>query len=136
MGKQVYVHNRKSKLVERKKKMAVFNWDYLSFIDVDTTWLYREMILIPILIFVLWVFWMKVVRSALKDAINSPPQAMSIDEAYANAVITDALETEDEETDAERSTPNSPVVTKSALNAAPEVIAENEEPTEEDKKNL
>ena len=37
-------------------------------------------------------------RSALKDAINSPPQAMSIDEAYANAVITDALETEDEET--------------------------------------
>merc|ERR1712179_776522 len=120
-----------------KKNMAVFNWDYLSFIDVDTTWLYREMILIPILIFVLWAFWMKVVRSALKDAINSPPQAMSIDEAYANAVITDALETEDEETDAERSTPNSPVVTKSALNAAPEVIAENQEPTEEeDKKNL
>ena len=39
--------------------------------------------------------------------------------------------------DAERSTPNSPVVTKSALNAAPEVIAENQEPTEEeDKKNL
>merc|ERR1712045_519171 len=115
-----------------KDKMAVFNWTYFSFTDIDTTWLYREMVLIPILIFFLWVFWMKVVRSAMKDAINSP-EPMSIDEAYANAVITEALDTEDEMTDAEKSTPGSPIVTKSDLNAATEVA---EEPTEEDKKNL
>ena len=36
-------------------------------------------------------------RSAMKDAINSP-EPMSIDEAYANAVITEALDTEDEMT--------------------------------------
>merc|ERR1712141_16860 len=90
-----------------------------------TTWLYREMVLIPILIFFLWVFWMKVVRSAMKDAINSP-EPMSIDEAYANAVITEALDTEDEMTDAEKSTPGSPAVTKSDLNA-PEA-EENQEP--------
>merc|ERR1712020_695964 len=114
------------------KKMAVFNWTYFSFINVDTTWLYREMVLIPILIFILWIFWMKVVRSALKDAINTP-EPMSIDEAYANAVITEALDTEDEETGAEKSTPGSPAVTKSDLNAATEVA---EEPAEEDKKNL
>merc|ERR1712038_1392357 len=46
-----------------KDKMAVFNWTYFSFTDIDTTWLYREMVLIPILIFFLWVFWMKVVRN-------------------------------------------------------------------------
>ena len=33
----------------------------------------------------------------MKDAINSP-EPMSIDEAYANAVITEALDTEDEMT--------------------------------------
>ena len=32
----------------------------------------------------------------MKDAINSP-EPMSIDEAYANAVITEALDTEDED---------------------------------------
>merc|ERR1711988_1928270 len=101
---------------KQKDKMAVFNWTYFSFTDIDTTWLYREMVLIPILIFFLWVFWMKVVRSAMKDAINSP-EPMSIDEAYANAVITEALDTEDEMTDAEKSTPGSPIVTKSDLNA-------------------
>ena len=35
-------------------------------------------------------------RNALKDAMTSP-EAMSLDEAYANAVITEALDTEDED---------------------------------------
>ena len=34
-------------------------------------------------------------RSALKDALNTT-RAMSVDEAYANAVINDALSTDDE----------------------------------------
>ena len=42
--------------------MAVFNWNYLSFYTFDSTWLYREVILIPILIVILWFIWMKVVR--------------------------------------------------------------------------
>jgi len=39
---------------------------------------------------------MKVVRNSLKDALN-PNGAMSLQEAYANAVITDALDTDDDE---------------------------------------
>ena len=42
--------------------MAVFNWNYLSFVSFDSTWVYREMVLIPILIVILWFVWMKVVR--------------------------------------------------------------------------
>ena len=42
--------------------MAVFNWNYLSFVNFDSTWVYREMVLIPILIVILWFVWMKVVR--------------------------------------------------------------------------
>merc|ERR1712026_19021 len=78
--------------------MAVFNWNYLSFYDFDSTWLYREVVLIPILIVVLWFIWMKVVRSALKDALSTT-RAMSVDEAYANAVINEALSTDDENDD-------------------------------------
>merc|ERR1712029_863427 len=68
---------------ENLKIMAVFNWNYLSFVNFDSTWVYREMVLIPILIVILWFVWMKFVRSALKDALNTT-RAMSVDEAYAN----------------------------------------------------
>ena len=47
---------------ENLKIMAVFNWNYLSFVNFDSTWVYREMVLIPILIVILWFVWMKVVR--------------------------------------------------------------------------
>merc|ERR1712209_386127 len=98
---------------ENLKIMAVFNWNYLSFVNFDSTWVYREMVLIPILIVILWFVWMKVVRSALKDALNTT-RAMSVDEAYANAVINDALSTDDEADEAAE------VPTKADLNAEDE----------------
>merc|ERR1712079_903941 len=101
-------------------KMNVFNWEYLSFISIDSTWLYREVLLIPILLVILWIVWMKVVRNSLQDVMKQP--AMSLDEAYANAVINDALYTDDE-TEVEEPK-------KSDLNAEPT------EATEEDKKDL
>merc|ERR1711982_278342 len=93
---------------------AVFNWNYLSFVNFDSTWVYREMVLIPILIVILWFVWMKVVRSALKDALNTT-RAMSVDEAYANAVINDALSTDDEAD--EGTAEGSASLSKSDLNA-------------------
>lgn len=79
--------------------MAVFNWNYFSFYDYDITWLYREVVLIPVLIVGLWIIWMKVVRGALKDALNQTAEPMSLEEAYATAIINDALDTDDDEDD-------------------------------------
>ncbi len=42
--------------------MAVFNWNYFSFYEYNTTWLYRELLLIPLLVIVLLFLWMKIVR--------------------------------------------------------------------------
>ena len=74
--------------------MAIFNWEYLSFYTFDQTWFYREMLLIPIIVIVLWVLWLKVVRNALNDKRE---EAMSIQEAYQDAIITDALSTDEED---------------------------------------
>ena len=52
-------------------------------------------------------------RSALKDALNTT-RAMSVDEAYANAVINEALSTDDEADEAAE------VPTKADLNAEDE----------------
>merc|ERR1719262_1220467 len=104
--------------------MAVFNWNYFSFYEFDTTWLYREVVLIPILIAILWIVWMKVVRGALKDALNQTEPPMSLDEAYATAIINEALDTDDE---AENENAQ-PEPTKSADTIADEAVIAPEEP--------
>ena len=74
--------------------MAIFNWEYLSFYHLDPTWFYREMLIIPLMVIVLWVLWLKVIRSALNDKRE---EAMSIEEAYQEATLIDALSTDEED---------------------------------------
>ena len=106
--------------------MAIFNWEYFSYITMDQTWLYRELLFIPLLVIVLWVLWLKVIRDALQDKRE---EAMSIDEAYQEALIIDALSSDEEDLGDATGTKqelNSPV-TKEDLNE-PTVL--------EDKKDL
>ena len=106
--------------------MANFNWEYLAFLNLDQTWLYREMIIIPVVVIVLWVLWVKVSREALND---KRVEAMSIEEAYQEAIINDALSTDEEDAGESAGTKedlNAPV-TKEDLNAPAEP---------EDKKDL
>ena len=106
--------------------MAIFNWEYLSFTNINQTWLYREVVIIPVVVLVLWVLWMKVIRSALNDKRE---EAMSLEEAYQEALITDALSTDEEDAGENTGTKeglNAPA-TKEDLNAPAEV---------EDKKDL
>lgn len=96
--------------------MAIFNWEYLSFYTLDQTWFYREMLIIPLVVIVLWVLWLKVIRSALNDKHE---EAMSIEEAYQQAIINDALSTDEEDAGDTTETKeglNAPV-TKEDLNA-------------------
>ena len=99
--------------------MTNFNWEYLAFLNLDQTWLYREMIIIPVVVIVLWVLWLKVIREALNDKRD---EAMSIQEAYQEAIINDALSTDEEDAGESAETKedlNAPV-TKEDLNAPAE----------------
>ena len=99
--------------------MAIFNWEYLSFYNLDQTWLYREVFIIPVVVLILWVLWLKVIRDALNDKRE---EAMSIDEAYQEAIINDALSTDEEDAGEGTGTKeglNAPV-TKEDLNAPAE----------------
>jgi hypothetical protein len=42
--------------------MTIFNWSYFSFVNTDWTWVQRELLIIPVLVLILWVGWMKMVR--------------------------------------------------------------------------
>merc|ERR1712008_286256 len=116
MGTNTRKINKMVEIKEAQPKMTVFSWEYLSLITLDTPWL--SILLTPIVLVLLWGIWMKVVRNYLNNPLKQPP--MSLEEAYANAVISDALDTDDE---AEAEEPK-----KSDLNAEPaEPAAEVEE---------
>jgi len=76
--------------------MAGFNWQYFGFTNFDATWIYRELLLLPIFIAILWFLWMRVVASTRESGLPCTP-AMDITEAYQEAIIQDALSTDDEE---------------------------------------
>jgi len=73
--------------------MAIFNWEYLSFTTFDQTWMTRELLIIPVVVLILWVLWLRVIRDALNDKRE---EAMSLEEAYQEASIIDALSTDEE----------------------------------------
>jgi len=91
--------------------MAGFNWEYFGVINFDPTALYREVLLLPILIVVLWFLWMSVVKSTQETGL--PCQAMDIGEVYQEAVIQDALSTDDE---VDSGAENEPPASKEDLN--------------------
>ena len=47
--------------------MTLFDWKYFSFANLDWTWVQRELLIIPVLVLVLWFFWMRSVREAIVD---------------------------------------------------------------------
>lgn len=99
--------------------MAVFSWEYLSFVNFDSTWIYREVLLLPVIIIGLWFLWMRVVKTTMKD--KSLPKGVGLTEAYEEAIIQDALSTDDSSD--EEDAPNKPekeeeeAVKKEDLNA-------------------
>jgi len=109
--------------------MALFSWEYLSFLKLDQTWFYREMLFIPLAVIVLWVLWLKVVRSALDDNKKAVTRAMSIEEAYQEAIINDALSTDEEDA-------GDSVGTKEGLNAPVSKEGLNAVNESEEKKDL
>merc|ERR1712111_203988 len=73
--------------------MAGFSWQYFGFTNFDPTWIYRELLFVPILIAVLWFFWMRVVASTQQSGLPCTP-GVDINEAYQEAIIQDALSTD------------------------------------------
>uniref|UniRef100_A0A0K2SZV3 Uncharacterized protein n=1 Tax=Lepeophtheirus salmonis TaxID=72036 RepID=A0A0K2SZV3_LEPSM len=49
----------------------MFHWGYMSFYKYDSTWVYREVLILPVVVLFLWFCWMKVVRNELKEEIVS-----------------------------------------------------------------
>merc|ERR1712212_942191 len=106
----------KQQQTRREVIMAGFSWQYFGFTNFDPTWIYRELLFVPILIAVLWFFWMRVVASTQQSGLPCTP-GVDINEAYQEAIIQDALSTDDEDVQSDEEVTFNPDAKKEDLNA-------------------
>merc|ERR1712115_77347 len=67
------------------KMSKVFSWEYFSFLQVDTAMAYKEVLVIPCLIIILSLVWMKLVKGQTEEKAD-----LNFEQAYQDAVANEA----------------------------------------------
>merc|ERR1711962_1600071 len=80
------------------KMVRVFSWEYFSFLQIDDATAYKEVMLIPFMILVLGMVWMKLVKSEKATDMN-------FEQAYQDTLANEVdggteLDSPDEDADA------------------------------------
>merc|ERR1712098_852656 len=74
------------------KMSRVFSWEYFSFLKIDESAAYRELLVIPVLILVLFMVWMKLVtgeNKASKEDEDKTKEGIDIVQAYQDALANE-----------------------------------------------
>merc|ERR1711931_177077 len=70
----------------RQRKMSkIFSWEYFSFLTLDDGVVYKEVLVVPALILVLAMIWMRLVQGQTQ----SDQKDMNFEQAYQDAVLNE-----------------------------------------------
>merc|ERR1712050_410286 len=69
----------------------IFNWEYFSFVTFDDAVAYKEVLVVPALIFVRSVVWMQLVKGQGEEEIKKDQTERNInfEQAYQDAVMNE-----------------------------------------------
>jgi len=69
----------------------IFSWEYFSFLTLDDAVAYKEVLVIPALIFVLSVVWMQLVKGETKseEGADKSTKDLNFEQAYQDAVLNE-----------------------------------------------
>eukprot|EP00088_Acartia_fossae_P050098 TRINITY_DN5590_c0_g1_i1.p1 TRINITY_DN5590_c0_g1~~TRINITY_DN5590_c0_g1_i1.p1 ORF type:complete len:103 (-),score=37.75 TRINITY_DN5590_c0_g1_i1:130-438(-) len=69
----------------------VFSWEYFSFVTLDDAVAYKEVMVMPALIFVLAMVWMQLVKGKTSEESQKEPTKRDInfEQAYQDAKINE-----------------------------------------------
>nr|ALS04559.1 hypothetical protein [Acartia pacifica] len=65
----------------------VFSWEYFSFLNIDEAAAYKEMLILPVLVVLLFFIWMKLVNNSKTD--TSAKEGLDIRQAYEDALANE-----------------------------------------------
>eukprot|EP00090_Calanus_glacialis_P045333 TRINITY_DN834_c0_g1_i1.p2 TRINITY_DN834_c0_g1~~TRINITY_DN834_c0_g1_i1.p2 ORF type:complete len:106 (-),score=52.75 TRINITY_DN834_c0_g1_i1:50-367(-) len=69
----------------------IFSWEYFSFLTLDDAVAYKEVLVIPALIFVLAMVWMQLVKGETKseEGVEETKKDLNFEQAYQDAVLNE-----------------------------------------------
>merc|ERR1711953_903279 len=79
--------NQKTKSAMSK----IFNWEYFSFVTLDDAVAYKEVLVVPALIFVLSMVWMQLVKGHGEEEVkkDQTERKINFEQAYQDAVMNE-----------------------------------------------
>merc|ERR1711973_174012 len=88
----LYTHTHNTQCRKQLNMSRVFSWEYFSFLKIDEAAAYKEVAIIPLLVVVLFVVWMKLVRgenSVLAEKKDKTKDGIDIVAAYQDALANE-----------------------------------------------
>merc|ERR1711992_337596 len=93
MGSPVYfVFGSLSTAPQNQVNMSkIFNWEYFSFVTLDDAVAYKEVLVVPAVIFVLSIVWMQLVKGQGEEEVKKEEteRKINFEQAYQDAVMNE-----------------------------------------------
>merc|ERR1711992_465520 len=93
MGSPVYfVFGSLSTAPQNQVNMSkIFNWEYFSFVTLDDAVAYKEVLVVPAVIFVLSMVWMQLVKGHGEEEVKKEEteRKINFEQAYQDAVLNE-----------------------------------------------
>merc|ERR1712228_726245 len=95
MGDQITVcfvlQRSQASTSDHHRMSKIFNWEYFSFVTFDDAVAYKEVLVVPALIFVLSVVWMQLVKGQGEEEVKKDQTGRKInfEQAYQDAVMNE-----------------------------------------------
>merc|ERR1712218_491042 len=69
----------------------IFNWEYFSFVTLDDAVAYKEVLVVPAVIFVLSMVWMQLVKGQGEEEVKKEEteRKINFEQAYQDAVMNE-----------------------------------------------
>merc|ERR1712168_1675716 len=76
---------------QSNRMSKVFNWEYFSYVTLDDAVAYKEVLVMPAVIFVLAVVWMQLVKGSNAEESQKEPTQRDInfEQAYQDAKLNE-----------------------------------------------
>merc|ERR1712154_191965 len=92
MGTVCFVlHRSQASTSDLHKMSKIFNWEYFSFVTLDDAVAYKEVLVVPAVIFVLSMVWMQLVKGHGEEEVRKEQteRKINFEQAYQDAVMNE-----------------------------------------------
>merc|ERR1711990_866950 len=91
MGVCFVLQRSQASTSDHHRMSKIFNWEYFSFVTLDDAVVYKEVLVVPALIFVLSMVWMQLVKGHGEEEVKKEQteRKINFEQAYQDAVMNE-----------------------------------------------